>query len=285
MTENDLNEILAAKLIDEVDRNVFYPNIKSTVILFFSFLLNILIAAIPINFISNKFEIDSPAIKSLSKMMLYIVPILLTIFYAAKVSKQQQGYSVKVNFNKVQISLVPVVIVGALSLVILLMQVSAWIPMPVSVHKLFEKIFTKDVFSIITAIIAAPILEEILCRGIVLKGLLKNYPSYKAIPISALFFAALHLNPWQAAPAFIAGLFLGWVYYKTDSVIPGMIIHATINIIATLFLFLPKNQQNLLNFFTKPYYLIVLFVSLIVFTAACIVIYKRTLVTSKAIIY
>ncbi|WP_409994892.1 CPBP family intramembrane glutamic endopeptidase [Chitinophaga pinensis] len=44
--------------------------------------------------------------------------------------------------------------------------------------------------------------------------MLKRYPPRKAIVISALFFGLIHLNPWQALPAFCIGLLLGWVFTK-----------------------------------------------------------------------
>lgn len=148
--------------------------------------------------------------------------------------------------------------------------------MPPSVQKFFEDIFTKDVFSIISVVIAAPIMEELLCRGIVLGGLLKNYPPYKAILISALFFALIHLNPWQALPAFFSGLFLGWIFYKTKSVIPGMIIHATNNGLVMLFVFLPKNKQDLLNLLGMPYYIVLCVLAAIVFVGGCFIIDRKT---------
>ncbi len=60
--------------------------------------------------------------------------------------------------------------------------------------------------------IMAPLFEEWLCRGVVLRGLLHHrrkdgtvmQPAV-AIAVSAAFFALIHLNPWQALPAFILG--------------------------------------------------------------------------------
>ena len=57
--------------------------------------------------------------------------------------------------------------------------------------------------NLISVSIFAPIFEEWLCRGMVLRGLLANkMKPVWAIVISALFFAFIHLNPWQALPAF-----------------------------------------------------------------------------------
>ncbi|HMG09671.1 MAG TPA: CPBP family intramembrane glutamic endopeptidase [Mucilaginibacter sp.] len=171
----------------------------------------------------------------------------------------------------------PAIIISTLALVVGLEEVSSLIPMPAYVQKLFENAFTKNVFSLVTVIIAAPIMEEILCRGILLKGLLKNYSPQKAILISAIFFGVMHLNPWQALPAFCAGLFLGWVFYKTQSVIPGMIIHATINATASLFLFLPKQQQGFFNLLGMPYYILLCAFSALVFVSGCVIIQRKVL--------
>lgn len=81
--------------------------------------------------------------------------------------------------------------------------------------------------------IFAPIFEEWLCRGMVLRGLLaKGLKPVWAIAISALFFALIHANPWQALPAFALGLVFGYVYYKTGSLTLTMLMHFTNNTLA-----------------------------------------------------
>lgn len=204
-----------------------------------------------------------------------MAPLLITIKYAIRKSNDKQGFPVKVNFSKVKTGIVPLLVLGALSTVVPLSQLSSIIPMPVSVQNAFKLTFTKDFFSIFTAVLAAPILEEILCRGIILKGLLQNYQPAKAIIVSATFFAAIHLNPWQALPAFFSGLFLGWVYYKTQSVFSGMIIHGTINAAATSFLFFPTTKKNLLDLIGLHFYLIAIVASIAVFSTACFVLNKQ----------
>lgn len=89
----------------------------------------------------------------------------------------------------------------------------------------------------ISVSIFAPLFEEWLCRGEVLRGLL-NYrkkdgsrgirPGW-AIVLSALFFALIHGNPWQAVPAFLMGLLFGYVYYRTGSLKLTMLMHFTNN--------------------------------------------------------
>ena len=87
----------------------------------------------------------------------------------------------------------------------------------------------------ISVCIFAPFFEEWLCRGMVLRGLLGNNvkPAW-AIIISALFFALIHMNPWQALPAFVIGSLMGYVYYKTGSLKLTMLMHFTNNFLSLL---------------------------------------------------
>ena len=79
--------------------------------------------------------------------------------------------------------------------------------------------------SFLLTAIFAPVFEEWLCRGMVLRGLLSKLKPGWAIVISALFFAVIHMNPWQALNAFVIGLVMGYVYYKTGSLLLTMLIH------------------------------------------------------------
>jgi len=81
--------------------------------------------------------------------------------------------------------------------------------------------------------IFAPVVEELVFRGAVLRALL-NACRYHwvAITLSALAFAIVHANPAQMPHAFLMGLMLGWMYYRTKSVIPGIMVHWVNNTVA-----------------------------------------------------
>ena len=79
----------------------------------------------------------------------------------------------------------------------------------------------------------APVCEELVFRGAVLRALLRwTSHHWGAIAISALLFALIHANPAQMPHAFLIGLLLGWLYYRTDSVVPGIVYHWVINSVA-----------------------------------------------------
>ncbi len=91
----------------------------------------------------------------------------------------------------------------------------------------------KDRWGYLAVGLLAPVCEELVFRGAVLRSLLRwAGHHWVAIAISALLFALVHANPAQMPHAFVIGLLLGWLYYRTDSVVPGVVYHWVNNSIA-----------------------------------------------------
>ena len=88
--------------------------------------------------------------------------------------------------------------------------------------------------------ILAPVFEEIFCRGILLRGLLRRMRPGWAILLSAALFALMHGNPWQGAGALVLGLLLGYAYYRTGSLWLTMLMHAANNLFSLLLLHTPS---------------------------------------------
>jgi membrane protease YdiL (CAAX protease family) len=79
----------------------------------------------------------------------------------------------------------------------------------------------------------APIAEEFVFRGAALRSLLNGTRKpWVAIILSALLFSLAHLNPAQMLHAFLVGLLLGWMYWRTGSIIPGIVYHWVNNTVA-----------------------------------------------------
>lgn len=97
--------------------------------------------------------------------------------------------------------------------------------------------------SILTTCIFAPVFEEWLCRGMILRSLLRISHPAIAIMLSALFFALIHGNLWQAIPAFIIGVVFGWIYYKTGSLKLTMLMHCVNNSFSLLISRLPAVRE------------------------------------------
>ncbi len=76
----------------------------------------------------------------------------------------------------------------------------------------------------------APISEEIIFRGFLQTTLeYREQDATKAILITALAFALLHLNSWWVIEIYLLGVALSYFSWRTQSVFPGIIIHMTLN--------------------------------------------------------
>lgn len=106
------------------------------------------------------------------------------------------------------------------------------LPPPPWFWELFNKIFESD-FGIYGAIlkvaVLAPIVEELIFRGVIMHGLMRNYSKFTAVFVSALMFALFHLNPWQFPATFILGLVLGILMVRTRNIFLCILGHAINN--------------------------------------------------------
>ena len=109
-----------------------------------------------------------------------------------------------------------------------------------------EVIYSGGLFmEIVSAVIAAPILEELFFRGMIYKRLRDMINVKAAVVISALFFGAFHGNLVQFVYAFIIGLMLAYVYEKFKTIWAPVIFHIGANLISVLITeFMPQSMNN-----------------------------------------
>ena len=106
------------------------------------------------------------------------------------------------------------------------------LPPPGWFMELFARLFDSDLGvwgGILRIVIIAPIVEEIIFRGVIMSGFSRNYHPAWAIFFSALLFALFHLHPWQFAATFALGLILGYIRIRTGSVLACIAGHAIHN--------------------------------------------------------
>ena len=94
---------------------------------------------------------------------------------------------------------------------------------------------SRNVVGVISITFLAPILEEVLFRGAIQGYLMRCFKNpYVGIIIASLVFGVFHLNPSQIVYASLLGFILGWIYYRTRSLLPVIIGHILNNSLATL---------------------------------------------------
>ena len=67
--------------------------------------------------------------------------------------------------------------------------------------------------------------EEVLCRGFLLSGLREEGGSAAAVAVSAIFFAALHLDPERLQATFLVGVVLALLVLRSGSILPACLLH------------------------------------------------------------
>lgn len=98
--------------------------------------------------------------------------------------------------------------------------------------------FSKNTFGIIAITLVAPIVEELVFRGAILKYLLTRFSTWNAIVMSSAIFGIVHLNPTQTIAAFIIGMAIGWIYYRTRKLGTCIIMHVFNNSICLILMHL-----------------------------------------------
>lgn len=91
------------------------------------------------------------------------------------------------------------------------------------------------ILNIISVGIITPISEELMLRGLVYNNLKKYINIRSAIFIQALLFGILHMNIIQGTYAVLAGILIGYVYEKSNSLIASSVFHISFNLCNHLF--------------------------------------------------
>ncbi len=186
---------------------------------------------------SMPFGIMQPVVPEEYRMWLmllgYVIPMTLTI-WATRQAFNKKG---RFNYKPAYWSLLPVIIVVAYAFLVVGEFTIFLLPEPSGVwKKLFDMlnetmkgVFQHKIAGFLMVAVAAPVLEETLFRGVILKALLKKYKPHWAILISAIAFGVFHMNPWQFLYATVLGLLLGYMYWKTRSLFYPILIHMLLN--------------------------------------------------------
>jgi len=101
------------------------------------------------------------------------------------------------------------------------------------------------IWFVIVGVIFAPLIEESFFRGFLFQGFRAQYGWVKGAVLSAVIFGAAHLDPVAFIPATLLGFVFAYMYHRTNSIWPGVILHFFINGFGFLSFFI-MNQAGLI---------------------------------------
>jgi membrane protease YdiL (CAAX protease family) len=204
----------------------------------------------------------------------YNVSMLFVIWFARR-NRMQHGNGA-LRFGRIPSLLYPLLILLTVSLSVVLDPLTSLIPMSDFFKRLFAMLATRDIWTFLMVGITGPVLEEVLFRGIILEGFLTRYRPFPSIVLSALLFGLFHMNPWQFIPGFLIGLLLGYIYLKTRSLIPVILVHMVNNSFSYLIMYIyGADVESFRDLFADPeYYYLLLAFSIVVFASLLLILYK-----------
>jgi len=198
-----------------------YPTYKQSFILILSWILFIVIVGVPFVIFGLKIESGLPL------LICYTVPLAFAIGRGFSLRKD---WSLNFVTNPKILFLVGPALIVCIEFVI--EPIIELLPMGETMLELMKDMKDMPVIFFLMAVVAAPVLEEIMFRGIILHGYLKNYKPWTAILVSAFLFGLIHGNLAQGVSAFISGVLFGWIYWKTRSILLVIFLHFINNVLA-----------------------------------------------------
>lgn len=134
-----------------------------------------------------------------------------------------------------------------------------------------RKITSLDIF---TALTIYPIIEEIFFRKCLAKGLYNLYGFKRALLISSAIFAILHFFSGNGILiVFMIGLFLGYIYLRTNSILLSILIHSFSNFLVLYVA--PLMQEGTIDYFETNSFIYIWFFVILLGVVLLLIFYKN----------
>ena len=114
-----------------------------------------------------------------------------------------------------------------------------------NIVKMFAELDSPLWFFIVGAVFA-PAVEEVFFRGFLFQGFRQRYGWVTAMLLSSAIFAVAHLDLVVLIPTFILGCLLAYVFHRSNSIWPGIVLHFLVNSFGLLGAYFASNYQNLI---------------------------------------
>lgn len=179
----------------------------------------------------GKITVDLGATEVIFSLLLSMLLMFLVMWKKGLIPMAKESWSLPKPSSLDYLLWILIATFSSIFLLDLLMSYLTFLPN--LMEQTFNTIF-ENIWGIIAVTLVGPLLEELVFRGAVTRFLLERYTPRAAILISALIFGLIHMNPTQVIGGFIIGLLLAWIYFKTKSILPVLIIHVINNSLSVM---------------------------------------------------
>ena len=129
---------------------------------------------------------------------------------------------------------------------------------------------------VIAIAVVAPIVEEVIFRGLMMNRLARVMPGWLAVVLSAAVFGVCHGHPVWFAYAFVLGAVFGFIDLRTNSILPSILGHVVFNAIGQIFSVIPETEEGTEILIAMGVLLVVSIIALILNRRAIAALFRKT---------
>lgn len=177
--------------------------------------------------------------------MIFWAGVMTLVIFWIRFAVRKKNFLKEVEFKKVPVkSLLPVIILAPCANVVLSMVMS-YFPWPQGWMEAYmenSSIIDGSLMSWLTAVVMAPLLEEIVFRGLVYTRLKKGMPAIAAAIVASLAFGLCHTGIIWVIYATALGLVMTWIFEKYQSLLANILFHLFFNLMGQILSMIPENM-------------------------------------------
>lgn len=196
------------------------------------------------------------------------ITALLTLFFIWLGGKKKLISAVRLRKVKIDDLIFPALL--GFTIYLAVDGILAILPIPAKVmeqYSLASDVLFKGsiIIQLLLVVIIAPVTEELICRGLILRRLTRSMHPVIAAIISSAFFGVAHMNPVWMAYTFCLGLALSYICLKYNSVLASIATHMVFNLCGII-------EGNLLKGLDSEVYIFIILIVVGLSASAVIII-------------
>jgi membrane protease YdiL (CAAX protease family) len=195
-------------------------------------ILAILVVFVGVNLLSTVLVGGLPggAVAGWGIFGVYTVTLAATIAYALARVRRKEGSArgwLRLSFRGFNPT---VILVGIILMLAASVVIEPLIELfPAQWYDLVDSQLASGGWAMFTAIVMAPLCEEMLFRGIIQGGITRRRGSWAGVLIASAIFGLIHGIPQQIVAGFVLGIVMGLIYDRTGSLLSVIVLHGVNN--------------------------------------------------------
>ena len=179
-------------------------------------------------------------------MLTFLTGAITLLIYWISFAIRKKKFLKEVEIKAISVKEIWAIVVAGLSLNVIISVVLSVIPWPqewLEAYVTSAGTIDNSVLAWVTTVIMAPILEEILFRGLIYTRLKKGMPALVAALVASLVFGIMHGTIIWALYAFVIGMVMTWIFERYQSLTANILFHMAFNTMGMIISMIPEETE------------------------------------------